>query len=92
MATIVEYTDKKAPQNLYPERIISPSRSGVCCFSDMEEVGPSQPDGNWIYQFKRCRQCGFTVRVILREISNEALIEELRQILTASFQRKVREV
>ncbi len=91
MATIVEYTDKKAPQNLYPERIISPSRSAACCFSDMEEVGIPQQDGNWVYQYKRCRGCGFTVRVIVREIPNEALITELRQILATSFQRNVPE-
>ncbi len=91
MATIVEYTDKKAPQNLYPERIISPSRSTACCFTDMEEIGTPQQDGNWVYQYKRCRGCGFTVRVIVREIPNEALIRELRQILATSFQRNVPE-
>ena len=39
MPTIVEYTDRKQPENLYPQRIISPPRSGPCCFSDMEEIG-----------------------------------------------------
>ncbi len=91
MATIVEYTDSKTPQNLYPERIISPSRSAACCFSDMEPVGVAQQDGHWMYQYKRCRSCGFTVRVIVREIPNEALIAELRQILATSFQRNVPE-
>jgi hypothetical protein len=39
MATIVEYTFEKRPMNEYPARIVSPPRSGSCCFSDMEEIG-----------------------------------------------------
>ncbi len=39
MATIVEYTDRKQPENRYPTRIISPTRSQPCCFTDMEELG-----------------------------------------------------
>ncbi|HXZ44091.1 MAG TPA: hypothetical protein VEH53_04620 [archaeon] len=89
MATIVEYTDQKEPQNLYPKRIISPARSRSCCFSDMEEIGTSRRDGKWEYLYKRCRKCGFTVRLILREIPDEALIREVRQILENSFQRNV---
>ncbi len=89
MATIVEYTDQKRPQNLYPERIISPPRSGPCCFSDMQEIGGAQRDGKWEYQYKRCWKCGFTVRLILREIPDEALIADLREILGNAFQRNI---
>jgi len=89
MATIVEYTDTKAPKNLYPERIISPTRSRPCCFTDMEEVGPVTRDSHWEYQYRRCRRCGFTVRVILREVPDAALLAELRQSLKTAFQRKV---
>ncbi len=89
MATIVEYTDRQKPQNLYPSRIISPQRPGHCCFSDMEEIGTSQQDGKWMYQYKRCRKCGFTVRLILREIPDEALLVDLRQILGNAFQRNI---
>ena len=89
MATIVEYTDHETPQNLYPMRIISPIRSGSCCFSDMEEIGTSHRDGKWEYLYKRCRKCGFAVRLILREIPDEALIKEVRLILENSFQRNV---
>ncbi len=92
MATIIEYTDAKAPQNLYPERIISPSHSKPCCFTDMEEVGPVQQDGNWEYQYKRCRKCGFAVRVILRALPDEALIRDLRRTLKNSFQRNARDL
>ncbi len=89
MATIVEYNDQKHPQNSFPERIVSPTRSRPCCFSDMEQLGDPQQEGHWLYQYKRCRKCGFTVRVILREIPDEALIAELRGILATSFQRNV---
>jgi hypothetical protein len=89
MATIVEYTDRKTPQNGYPQRIISPPRSRPCCFSDMEEIGTSQEEGRWVYQYRRCRQCGYTVRVILREIPDETLLADLRAILATAFQRNV---
>ncbi len=89
MPTIVEYTDQKQPQNLYPVRIISPSHSNTCCFSDMEEIGEPQKDGHWVFQYRRCRKCGFAVRVIVRELPDETLIKELRNILATSFTRNV---
>jgi hypothetical protein len=91
MGTIVEYTDQKPAANRYPRRIISPSRSGPCCFSDMEELGTPQEDGRWVYQYRRCRQCGFAVRVILREIPDAALIASLREGLTHMFVRNIPE-
>ena len=66
MDTIVEYTNRKAPQNYYPTKIISPSRSGPCCFAAMEEIGRPQETEQWKFRYKRCLNCGFTVRVILR--------------------------
>ena len=89
MPTIVEYTDRKHPANHYPTRIISPPHSGPCCFSDMEEIGAPQREGRWEYVYKRCRTCGFAVRVIVRELPDEALVTELRKILEVSFQRNV---
>jgi hypothetical protein len=89
LATIIEYTDRKAPRNRYPERIVSPLRSGPCCFSDMEEVGKPEEEGRWVFQYKRCRNCGFAVRVILREIPDAALAAELRRTLANSFVRNV---
>lgn len=91
LATIVEYTDHKQPRNAYPQRIVSPVRSGPCCFTDMEEVGKPQEDGRWVFQYKRCRKCGFALRVILREIPDAALAAELRKILANSFVRNVPE-
>ena len=87
MVTIVEYTDQRQPENQYPERIISPPRSGPCCFSDMEEVGEPSKDGRCIFQYKRCRKCGFAVRMILREIVDSVMIAQLRETLARSFTR-----
>lgn len=90
MPTIVEYTDAKPPANQYPERIVSPVRSGGCCFSEMEEIGePQQQDGRWIFRYKRCRSCGFTLRTIVRELPNQGLLQELRETLANSFVRNV---
>ena len=87
MATIVEYTDQKRPENLYPARIISPPRSGPCCFSDMEEIGEPQEEGRKVFQYKRCKKCGFALRVILREMPDAALAADLRKTLVKSFVR-----
>ena len=89
MATIVEYTDRKPPKNLYPTRIISPPRSGPCCFTEMEEIGAPEQDNRWVFQYKRCKKCGFAVRVIVRELPDEALAAELRKTLEISFVRNV---
>jgi hypothetical protein len=89
MATIVEYTDRKPSQNRYPKKIISPTRSGPCCYSEMEEIGMLQETEQWEYRYKRCRQCGFTIRVILRERPDVALAARLRETLARAFQRNV---
>jgi hypothetical protein len=91
VATIVEYTDQKPAKNQFPQRIVSPVRSGPCCFTDMEEVGQPQEEGRWVFQYKRCKKCGFALRVILREIPDAALASELRKILANSFVRNVPE-
>ncbi len=91
MATIVEYTNQKPPSNQYPQRIVSPARSGPCCFTDMEDVGTPQENGHWVFQYKRCRTCGFALRVILRELPDVALIADLRKILATAFVRNVPE-
>jgi hypothetical protein len=87
VTTIVEYTDQKPPANDYPHRLISPLASGPCCFSGMEEVGDPQERERWVFQYKRCRECGYVVRVILREIPNAALAKDLRALLAKSLVR-----
>jgi hypothetical protein len=85
--TIVEYTNEKPPTNQYPRLLVSPPSSAPCCFSGMGEVGPPQEDERWVFQYKRCRQCGYVVRVILREIPDAALAAELCALFAKSFVR-----
>ena len=89
MPTIVEYTERKVAENRYPERIVSPPRSSACCFSRMEELGEEERDGRWVYRYRRCTTCGYTVRLIVRQLPDLDLIAELRQVLATSFQRNV---
>jgi len=91
MPTIVKYTDQKPPTNRYPHQIISPPRASACCFSDMEELGTPQQDDRWVFRYRRCRACGFAVRVILREILDAALVASLRESLAHAFVRNVPE-
>lgn len=83
MQTIVEYTQHKPPQNDFPARIVSPPVSRPCCHEGMELVGPPQRDGRWIFQYRRCRGCGFTLRTILRYIPDAAELADLRKGLQA---------
>ena len=89
MRTIVKYTNAAPPENLYPQQIVSPSRSGPCCFYEMEDIGEAQRDERWEYVYKRCRRCGFTVQAILRTVPNEALAAKLRSDLRRMFRRNV---
>jgi hypothetical protein len=81
MATIVEYTAQKPAQDCFPARIISPPHSSPCCFTEMEVIGAPREDGRWLVQYKRCRHCGFTVRLVLRETPDAALLADLRGTL-----------
>jgi hypothetical protein len=89
MPTIVEYTDTKVPLNQYPHQIISPPHAGPCCFSDTEEIGSVQHTDRWVYLYKRCRACGFTVRLVVRAIPNTALLASVRKILSTAFKRNI---
>jgi hypothetical protein len=55
----------------------------------MEELGDAMREADWEYRYRRCRTCGFTVRVVLRPIPDEALLVSLRRELTKSFVRNV---
>ena len=87
MPTIVKYTDTQPPRNQYPHRIISPAQAGRCCFSAMEEIGPEVHGDHWVYRYKRCRTCGFAVRVVVRALPDAALLASLRAALSTAFQR-----
>ncbi len=64
-ASIVEYDEGRGTLNAYPDRIISPTHPSECCFSGMEHVGNVEEDGSWLFIYKRCRTCGYTVRHFL---------------------------
>jgi hypothetical protein len=91
MPTIVTYTDQHPPMNRYPHRIISPPRADACCHANMEGLGTPQEDARWVFQYRRCRQCGFAVRVLLREIPDACLANSLRKELAHSFVRNIPE-
>jgi len=55
----------------------------------MEEIGVPQEAEQWEFRYKRCRKCGFTIRVILRARPDVDLVASLRETLARAFQRKV---
>ncbi len=85
MLTIVEYTDTKSPRNQYPHHIISPAHASPCCFTAMEAIGPEAHGDHWVYRYKRCRTCGFTVRGVVRVLPDAALLASLRTALSTAF-------
>ena len=87
MPTIVTYTDEQPPLNHFPRRIISPTRSRPCCFSAMEGLGPVRRAERWEYAYRRCPTCGFTVRVIVRSVPDQARIAKLQKIFGPLFNR-----
>ena len=89
MPSIVEYTDRTPPENRYPHRLVTRPRSSACCVSDVEDVGGATREADWEYRYRRCRTCGFTMRVILRPIPDETLLGRLRRGPAGSLVRNV---
>ena len=87
MSTIVNYTDKRPPLNHFPQRIISPTRSGPCCFAAMENVGAIGREARWEYAYRRCRTCGFTVRVVVRYLPDQTELANLRKLFASVLGR-----
>jgi len=81
MATIVEYSDSKGPRNDYPARIVSPTRPSRCCSGGLGVVGAPQVDGQWLYEYRRCPTCGFTVRKIVQRLPDLQAITALQEAL-----------
>ncbi len=88
MATIVEYTDQRPACNRHPDRIVSPLRASPCCFIAMETIGEPQQDGHWLFCYRRCRHCGFTVRSILRAMPDPTLERLLKRSFATLFRRE----
>ena len=43
----------------------------------------------WLFQYRRCERCGFTVRLVVREIFDEAAQVKLRLALAHAFARNM---
>jgi hypothetical protein len=55
----------------------------------MELVGEPHSEGRWVFQYRRCRRCGFAVRVILRQVPDDTLMAEVRKEFATLFMRRV---
>lgn len=82
MASIVEYSTTKPPENRYPDAIVSPTAASACCRDSREAVGEQKVEGRWITRYLRCRVCGFAVKVGLRQLPDEQANAALRALLT----------
>ena len=60
--TIVECSSSKEVYVDYPNRIVSPPHPGDCCFTRMDMLGEVQWGDQGPYLYKRCVDCGYTVR------------------------------
>ena len=87
MPTIVSYTDKRPPLNHFPQRIISPTHAGPCCFSAMEDLGVVYRQMQCEYAYRRCRTCGFTVRVIVRYLADQTELANLQKLFASVLSR-----
>ena len=79
-----------AAHDLVRHQLIAPPRAGVCCVSAMAWLD-ARRDVRGVYQDRRCRRCGFAVRVILCEIPGTTLMNSLREELARSVLRNVPE-
>jgi hypothetical protein len=80
MPTIIEYSDTQPPENRYPERIVSPRHWGACCATGMEDVSDPLVEGRWTYRYRRCRRCGFAVRLVMRSMPDAEAIASVRTL------------
>jgi hypothetical protein len=87
MSTIVEYRSEAVPLNAYPARIVSPPAPAACCTDHMGSIGEPFVEGRITYQYKRCTQCGFTVRRVVASVPDAGPIEQLRETFRVVFGR-----
>jgi hypothetical protein len=92
LPNIVQYTDRAVPSSEDPARIVSPPRPAACCAFGMVNIGAPQEASGWLFQYRRCQWCGFTVRRILRAVPDKALLAQLRRALAHSFVRETGDV
>lgn len=80
MTTIVEYRESVPPVNDYPLLIVSPPRPSACCAEGMVRIGSDHIEHKPVFYYKRCRVCGFTVRLFRQPAFTPAadIAEKLR--------------
>ena len=88
MPSLVPYTDQQPPTSRYLYQIIAPPRAGVCCVSAIASLD-ARRDVRGVYQDRRCRRCGVTVRVLRQEIPDTTRVATLRESLAHAFLRTV---
>jgi hypothetical protein len=55
----------------------------------MQAIGKVQEGGRALFEYRRCSECGFTVRRFLAQRPDPLLAAELRLLLARSFVRNV---
>ena len=55
----------------------------------MEDLGTVRREECYEYAYRRCRMCGFTVRVIVRYLPDQVRISKLRKELATGLGRKL---
>ena len=78
MSSIVQYRTDKPPANRWPKVIISPPGPSACCATMMDRVGDVQQDGRYLFQYRRCVRCGYTVKAAVRAIPDLQLVRSLQ--------------
>jgi len=78
---IIRYTEKEAPRNEYPKRIVSPPSPGPCCNEDNRVmVGKVQEVDGFKFCYKICGVCGHAVKFFFPSIeSTSEAVKEYRQ-------------
>jgi hypothetical protein len=87
MSTIVTYTDAEPTYGQFPQRIISLTPSRPCCLSSIEDLGRVRREERYEYAYRRCRTCGFTVRLIVRHLPDQVRIADVRKLFTTLIGR-----
>lgn len=53
----------------------------------MEALGTVYREARWEYAYRRCRTCGYTVRVIVRYLPDPVEIATLQKLFATVFSR-----
>ncbi len=79
---IIRYTDKEAPRNEYPKKIVSPPTPSPCCADENRElVGNVKEIDGFKFCYKICRDCGHAVKFYFPAAgTTSTAVKEYRQM------------